>query len=65
MKFCLSLHYNGVNSYIFVNDVEIYKFKAKDSEINAAPISLGNFLKIFSVDDIKKWIIWICLSFFS
>ena len=65
MKFCLSLHYNGVNSYIFVNDVEIYKLKAKDSEINAAPICLGNFLKNFSVDDIKKWIIWICLSFFS
>ena len=33
-KFCLSLHYNGVISYIFVNDVEIYQFKAKDSEIN-------------------------------
>ena len=22
-KFCLSLHYNGVNSYLFVNDTEI------------------------------------------
>ena len=30
-KFCLSLHYNGANSYLFVNDTEIYKFKAKDS----------------------------------
>ena len=36
-KFYLSLHYDGVNSYSFVNGVEIYKFKAKDSEINAAP----------------------------
>ena len=26
---CLSLHYNRVNSYLFVNGVEIYKFKAK------------------------------------
>ena len=25
------------NSYIFANGVEIYKFKLKDSEINAAP----------------------------
>ena len=25
-KFCLILHYNDVNSYIFVNDVEVYKF---------------------------------------
>ena len=32
-KFCLNLHYNGANSYLFVNRVEIYKFKANDSEI--------------------------------
>ena len=32
-KFCLSLHYNRANSYLFVNDTEIIKFKAKDSEI--------------------------------
>ena len=32
-KFCLSLHYNGANSYLFVNGTEIIKFKAKDSEI--------------------------------
>ena len=41
-KFCLSLHYNGANSYLFVNVTEIYKFKAKDSEILVGPISLGN-----------------------
>ena len=23
-KFCLSLHYNGANSYLFVNGIEIY-----------------------------------------
>ena len=32
----------GVNSYVFVNGVEIYKFKAKYSEINAAPFCLGS-----------------------
>ena len=26
--FCLSLHYNGDNSYLFVNNKKIYKFKA-------------------------------------
>ena len=31
--FCLSLHYNGDDSYLFVNDKEVTKFKAKDSEI--------------------------------
>ena len=31
-KSCLSLHFNGANSYLFVNGTEIYKFKAKVSE---------------------------------
>ena len=53
-KFCLSLHYNGANSYLFVNATEIYKFKAKDSEIVASPLCLGNILKDFSVDNMKK-----------
>ena len=34
-KFVLSLHYNGDNSYLFVNGNEIHKFKAKDSKIVA------------------------------
>ena len=44
-KFCLSLYYNGVNSYLFVNGTEIYKFKAKDSETVATPLCLGNISK--------------------
>ena len=32
-KFCLSLYYNRANSYLLVNGTQIYKFKAKDSEI--------------------------------
>ena len=44
-KFCLSLHYNGENSYLFVNGTEIYKFKAKDSEIVETPLCLGNISK--------------------
>ena len=53
-KFCLSLHYNGANSYLFVNGTEIYKFKAKDSEIVATPLCLGNISKDWSVDNMKK-----------
>ena len=52
-KFCLSLHYNGANSYLFVNGTEIYKFKAKDSEIVASPLCLGNISKDWSVDNMK------------
>ena len=53
-KICLSLHYNGANSYLFLNGTEIYKFKAKDSEIVASPLCLGNISKDFSVDNMKK-----------
>ena len=48
-KFCLSLHYNGVNSNLFVNGVEVYKFKAKDSEINTSPLCLGNVSRDFQL----------------
>ena len=53
-KFCLSWHYNGANSYLFVNGSEIHKFKAKDTEIVASPLCLGNISKDFSVDNMKK-----------
>ena len=53
-KFHLSLYYNGANSYLFVNGIEIHKFKAKNSEILATPLRLGNISKDFSVDDMKK-----------
>ena len=53
-KFCLSLYYNGINSYIIVNGVEIYKFKAQVSKINAAPLCLGNVSKYFPTIIMKK-----------
>ena len=48
------MHCNGANSYLFVNGTEIYKFKAKDSDINVIPLCLGNISKDFSVDNMKK-----------
>ena len=48
------MHYNGVNSYLFVNGTEIHKFKAKDSEIVTTSLCLGNISKDFSVDNMKK-----------
>ena len=50
----MSLHYNGANSYLFVNVAEIIKFKAKDSEIVATPLCLSNISKKSSVDKMKK-----------
>ena len=37
-----------------MNGTEIYKFKAKDSEIVATPLSLGNISKDWAVDNMKK-----------
>ena len=53
-KFFLSLHYNGADSYLFVNGDKIYKFKAKYFEMAAAPLCLGNISKDWSVDNMKK-----------
>ena len=50
----LRLHYNGANSYLFVYGTEIYKFKAKDTEIVASPLCLGNISKDWSADNMKK-----------
>ena len=45
-KFCLSLHYNKENSYLFVNGTKIIKFKSKDPEILPHHIS-----KDWSIDN--------------
>ena len=50
----LSLHYNGSNSYLFVNGTKIHKLKAKDSDIVATPLCLGNISKEWSVDNMKR-----------
>ena len=42
------MHYDGANSYLFVNGTKIHK--AKDSEIVATLLCLGNISKDFSVD---------------
>ena len=56
-KFCLSLHQNGANSQLFVNGTEIYKFKAKDSEIVVSPLCLGNISKDWLTDNMKKQVL--------
>ena len=41
-KFVLSLHYNGDNSYLFVNGTQELKFKAKDDQILKEKLCVGN-----------------------
>ena len=42
------------NSYLFLNGTEIIKVKAKDSEILAYSLCLGNVSKDWSQDNMKK-----------
>ena len=39
---------------MFINGTEIYKFKAKDSEIVASPLCLGNISKDWATDNMKR-----------
>ena len=50
----MSLHYNGADSYLFVNGTEIIKFKVKDSVITPYELCLGNISKDLLVDNMKK-----------
>ena len=56
------LHFNGANSYLFVNGKDIHKSKTKDSENVATPLCLGNISEDWAVDNMKRnWIKWLCL----
>ena len=50
----MSLHYNGDNSYLFVNGIEQFKFKANDSNIVANQLCLGNISKYWGATNMKK-----------
>ena len=53
-NFCLSLHYNGSKSFLFVNTTKIYQFKAKDFEIKKYPLCLAIISKDFTTNNMKK-----------
>ena len=53
-KFVLSLHYNGDNSYLFVNGKQEQKFKAKTDQIIFKKMCLGNLSSDWAGIEIKK-----------
>ena len=53
-RFVLSLHYNGSNSFLFVNATKVYQFKAKSSEIKDFALCLGNISNDFTVNNMKS-----------
>ena len=54
-KFCLSLHYKGDNSYLFVNGKEIFKFKSDNKNVNfPTQLCLGGISNGFSATESIK-----------
>ena len=49
-----SLHYNGSNSFLFVNAAKMRDFKAKNSGINSYTLNIGNNSKAFTLSGMKK-----------
>ena len=53
-RFVLNLHYNGNNTFLFVNATKAYQFKAKNSEIKDYALCLGNISKDFRIINMRK-----------
>ena len=57
-KFVLSLHYNGDDSYLFVNGKQELKFKAKDDQIVKEVLCLGNISDDWTTANAQKTGLW-------
>ena len=50
----MSLHYNGDNSYLFVNGTQELKFKSKDDQILKKKLCLGNLSRVWTTTNSEK-----------
>ena len=57
-KIVLSLHYNGDDSYLFVNGKQELKFKAKDDQIAKEILCLGNISDDWTTENAEKTGFW-------
>ena len=64
-RFVLHLHYNGNNSFLFVNGTKVYQFQAKDSKIKDYSLCLGNVSKDFTINNMTKTGLKGVVKFFS
>ena len=54
-KFCVSLHYNSYNSFLFVNVKEIFKFEADNNNVNfSTQFYLENISNVFSAVESRE-----------
>ena len=56
----MGIQCNGTDSYLFVNGLRNYQFKANYSKLNAYPLGLGIISKCFIVENMSKTELWIC-----
>ena len=67
-KFCLSLHYNANNSYLFVNGKKNFIFKADNKNVNfSTQFCLGSISNRFSATEYRQVSLfkWKCVWFSS
>ena len=53
-RFVLSLHYNGSNSFLFLNATKFFQFQVNNSGIKYYALCLGNISKIYAINIMKK-----------
>ena len=53
-KTMLTLYCNGINSFLFVNAVKMYQFKAKTSELKPYSLCQDNISEDFAIDNMQK-----------
>ena len=53
-KFVLSLHYNGDNSYLFVNGRQELKFKCKTDQLVKEKLCIGNLSDQWTASELEK-----------
>ena len=53
-KFVLSLHYNGNNSYLFVNGRQELKFKCKTDQLVKEKLCIGNLSDQWTMSESEK-----------
>ena len=65
-KFVLSLHYNGNDSYLFVNGKQELKFKSKTDQLVREKLCIGNLSDQWTTSESEKnRIIWKYLRLYS
>ena len=57
-KFVLSLHYNGNNSYLFVNGRQELKFKCKTDQLVKEKLCIGNLSDQWTTSESEKTVVY-------